>query len=254
MDIKGLIFNHFDRISDKILFLKSEIRIQGGPFEGLHYLSRSVGSLLLPKILGSYELELQDVIEGLPHFDLGLDIGAAEGYYAVGLLRKGTCDRMIAWEMTSEGQALMAELAKSNGVSDRITIEGTCSPESLSKALKEAKGKKILMVVDCEGYEGELLESIDLPLFSNCTLIIETHDFVVPGVHERLLRLFKPSHQITEFERVKRRHRDLTARLRGRLRIFGLPLIRRVALAERRFPGMKWLVCKASPPSGLRPE
>lgn len=192
-------------------------------------------------------MELQDVIEKLPHFDLGLDIGAAEGYYAVGLLYKGTCARMTAWEMSSEGQQLVDALAVSNGVADRLTIEGTCSPEALSKVLEKARGKKILMVVDCEGYEGELLTRLDLSLLSNCTLIIETHDFLAPRVHETLLGLLKSSHHTIEFERIKRRHRDLTASLRGRLKIFGLPLIRRVALAERRFPNMKWLVCYELP-------
>lgn len=244
MDIKGKIFGIFDRYSDRIIFAKPDIRIQGGPFEGMKYLSHSVGSLLVPKILGTYELELKDTVESLPHFDLGLDVGAAEGYYAVGFLMKNTCDRMVAWEMTQEGQALIEELATSNGVADRITIEGTCDPQSLGKVLEDARGKNILMVVDCEGYEGELLESIDLALLARTTLIIETHDFVVPGVHAKLLQLLKSTHQITEFDKTKRRHSDLTSKLSGRFKIFGLPLIRRVALVERRFPNMRWMVCK----------
>jgi hypothetical protein len=250
-EFKARVFNYFDRISGGILCLKQDVCIQGGPFQGMRYLTRSVGSLLLPKILGAYELELFDVIESLPHFELGLDIGAAEGYYAVGLLRKGTCARMIAWEMTPEGQALMDELAKSNGVADRITIGGMCTPESLSRALGEARDANVLIVVDCEGYEGELLETVDASLFRNCTLIIETHDFAAPGVHDRLCRLFKRSHHIIEIEREKRRHSDLTAPLQGLLGIFGLPLISRIALAERRLPKMKWLVCKARSPLGV---
>lgn len=244
MDIKGKIFGIFDRYSDRIIFAKPDIRIQGGPFEGMKYLSHSVGSLLVPKILGTYELELKDTVENLPHFDLGLDVGAAEGYYAVGFLLKNTCDRMVAWEMTPEGQALIKELATSNGVADRISIEGTCDPQSLGKVLEEARGKNILMVVDCEGYEGELLESIDPELLARTTLIIETHDFVVPGVHAKLLQLLKSTHKITEFDKTKRRHSDLTSKLSGRFKIFGLPLIRRVALVERRFPNMRWMVCK----------
>ncbi len=244
MDIKSAIFNLFDQFSEKIIFKKPDILIQGGPFKGMKYLSNSVGSLLLPKILGTYELELKEAVGMLPHFELGLDVGAAEGYYAVGFLMKGICGRMIAWEMTSEGQDLIKKLAYINGVARKISIEGTCDSESLSVVLERETGKSILLMIDCEGYEEELLGSIDPALLANTTLIIETHDFVIPGVHDRLVQLMRKTHHVTEIDRQKRKHSDLTFKLSGRFRIFELPLLRRIAMVERRFPNMQWMVCR----------
>lgn len=38
--------------------------VLSGPFTGMKYVSQSVGSMWWPKILGTYELELADVIRG----------------------------------------------------------------------------------------------------------------------------------------------------------------------------------------------
>jgi hypothetical protein len=64
------------------------LRVAGGPFQGLHYPHRrSVGSAPLPKLLGSYESELHAALEQLltEEHETVVDIGCAEGYYAVGL-------------------------------------------------------------------------------------------------------------------------------------------------------------------------
>ena len=50
LDIQAKYFHEFDRT------------IRNGPFCGMLYLERSRGSSLLPKMIGSYEKELHDVI------------------------------------------------------------------------------------------------------------------------------------------------------------------------------------------------
>ena len=61
--------------------------VQQGPFRGLQYIDNSVGSTLPPKLMGTYERELIWVIDEMisTEPDIIIDIGAAEGYYAVGL-------------------------------------------------------------------------------------------------------------------------------------------------------------------------
>ena len=65
--------------------LVSGLKVIHGPFEGLQYPdARSSGSSLLPKLIGSYEHELHEIINdalGQSYTDL-VDIGCAEGYYA----------------------------------------------------------------------------------------------------------------------------------------------------------------------------
>jgi hypothetical protein len=51
------------------------------------YIPQAVGSALIPKLLGCYEAELHGVIACALNttYDTIIDIGCAEGYYAVGL-------------------------------------------------------------------------------------------------------------------------------------------------------------------------
>ena len=64
--------------------------VLNGPFRGMKYLSRAYCSAVLPKLLGTYECELIPAIDRLARSDADriVDIGAAEGYYAVGLALK----------------------------------------------------------------------------------------------------------------------------------------------------------------------
>src|SRR5690606_8070667 len=66
--------------------LVPEKQVLNGVFEGMRYSSfTAFGSELYPKLLGSYELEIQGVITELAQqsFDVIVDVGCAEGYYAV---------------------------------------------------------------------------------------------------------------------------------------------------------------------------
>lgn len=60
--------------------------IVAGPFRGMRYIEKAVCSELPPKILGTYEMELHALIESIVarRPSCIIDIGAAEGFYAVG--------------------------------------------------------------------------------------------------------------------------------------------------------------------------
>src|SRR6266446_5569422 len=62
-------------------------RVPKGPFAGMRYIDNAFGSAYVPKLLGIYERELNDCIERACalSFPLIIDIGAAEGYYAIGM-------------------------------------------------------------------------------------------------------------------------------------------------------------------------
>src|SRR3954451_18937011 len=67
------------------------LQVAHGPFAGMEYLPGLEASSgdLVAKLLGTYERELHPVIEGWiaqPPAHM-IDIGSAEGYYAVGLTR-----------------------------------------------------------------------------------------------------------------------------------------------------------------------
>ena len=58
----------------------------GGPFKGMRYHGDAMGGAVAPKIKGVYESELAPFFvkrSAIP-FQHIIDVGAAEGYYAVG--------------------------------------------------------------------------------------------------------------------------------------------------------------------------
>ena len=112
---------------------KTHSTVMAGPFSGMRYIESSIGSALIPKLLGIYERELAPCIEEICRNrpELVVDLGAAEGYYAVGLARRLPDSRIIAFELEELGRRDLLRLAQLNGVADRVEIRGTCAPADL---------------------------------------------------------------------------------------------------------------------------
>ena len=184
-----------------------------GSFKGMRYVSESIGSRLYPKLLGTYELELANVIEELcgEAFSTIINVGAAEGYYAVGFAVRCPNSTVIAYETEPEGRRLLEELANLNSVRERIQIRGTCDHEALSRVLTEHQEERCLLLVDIEGAEDRLLDPKQVPELRRCTILVEVHD----GRNDRpigsnLIKKFESSHQIA---RLWARSRTSTAAL-----------------------------------------
>ncbi len=149
--------------------------MRSGPFAGMGYIREAVGSALVPKIVGTYEKELARLIESADSgYDLLVDVGAAEGYYAIGCsVRSRENRKCIAFEGNRAGRVLMRKMAELNRVSDRLQIEGFCTRESLSKALSQARHP--LVICDCEGWEFELMDPEAVPELKRSAIILEVH-------------------------------------------------------------------------------
>ena len=169
-----------------------------GPFQGMKYVRSSIGSAYLPKLLGTYERELHGVIETMAGntFDRLVNIGAAEGYYAIGLARKLPKIHVFAFERNPEGRAAVETLARVNGVEPRrVTIAGNCAPRDLAATLKGAQNP--LVVCDIEGGENEMLDPASCPELRSACILVELHEFCVRGITEIIRGRFEASHQIT---------------------------------------------------------
>jgi hypothetical protein len=191
---------------------RTGMRVAGGCFAGMSYVEGSVGSTFLPKLLGTYERELVPVIEEIlrRRFEDVIDIGAAEGYYAVGLARALPGARVYAYEMTERGRALLAEMAKANGVADRVLIRGKCEVADLRDCLPPSA--RPLVVCDVEGYEGTLLDVESVPYLKYSFVLVEIHDTLEPGVGQLLKARFQPTHEIREICREDRDAADFPFR------------------------------------------
>lgn len=167
-----------------------------GPFKGMHYLSRAYFGPILPKVLGTHEMELWPAVERLCALSppLIIDIGAAEGYYAVGLAMRNPASRVICYEMYAPARRLIGQMARMNGVESRVTILPTCTVESLRKVLED--GKPSAIVCDVEGAEDELMDPGQIPALKHCVLLIEVHEGFRQALPERMKSRFAQSHEL----------------------------------------------------------
>ena len=156
------------------------LTVSGGPFAGLTYPDATPTSLV-PKLLGVYERELHPAIEAAiaARPDRIVNVGAADGYYAVGFARRLPAP-VVAYEADPQQRALLARVAAANGV--ELTIRGA------AERLPEDAG---LVVMDCEGCEAVLLDPAPL---RTATVIVELHDFVAPTDH--LIARFAATHEV----------------------------------------------------------
>lgn len=173
--------------------------VRSGAFAGMAYGRSSFGSCYIPKVLGIYERECYPAIEWAcsQKPSLIVDIGAAEGFYAVGLCRRNPQARVIAFEMEERGRTLLAASARANNCSDRLEIRGACEPPLLREALQTGSGP-ILVICDCEGYENKLLDPAAAPELKEAMILMESHDVFQPGTADRIKSRFSQSHQIEE--------------------------------------------------------
>jgi hypothetical protein len=161
-------------------------RVSGGPFAGLEYPDLAPHSLA-PKLLGIYERELHAAVENAIRAEpeVIVNVGAADGYYAVGLARRCPRATVIAYEADPEQRELCARVAAANGADVQIHGAATLAD------LRAQSRRPALLVMDCEGCERALLEP---PL--DATIIVELHDVYDPGVGDEVVARFRATHEI----------------------------------------------------------
>jgi len=176
-----------------------DLRIVAGPFRQMRYLRTAFASAHSAKLLGTYEKELHDVIANISHgdFQTVIDIGAAEGYYAVGLARKLSSSnvRVIAFEQQQEGRDLLKKLAAYNSV-DNLDIHGECGTHDLETVLGQPG--RTLIVCDVEGYEIHLLDPQLIRGLLDCWILVELHDTPGVPVSEVIRKRFDQTHSISK--------------------------------------------------------
>ncbi|HVC50580.1 MAG TPA: hypothetical protein VND87_01025 [Stellaceae bacterium] len=176
----------------------SRNRVVAGPFRGMKLaLSGLSGRHLLGYILGSQERELHEVIDRVVARRYGamFNVGAADGYYAVGLARRCPSTRVAAFEALTELHPVIARSAAANGVGGRIAIAGTCDAAQLRDAL-DAAPSETLVLMDIEGGEVGLLDPKLVPQLRQVDILVETHDAFVAGATETLIDRFWQTHEV----------------------------------------------------------
>ena len=212
-----------------------------GPFAGMNYAhATAFCSAYHPKILGTYEAELIPAMNAFLERGYGtvVDIGAADGFYAVGFAMKLPQARIIAYEQSPRARKQLGILARTNRVDGSIEIRERCESADLL-TLPDSGG---LMIMDCEGYEDVLLEQSTIAGLSRWDFLIETHDGFSRGVTRRLIERFNVSHDVTVVDTVH--DLDKADRYLPSC-IAHLPRIHQDLLLseQREHATLRWLVC-----------
>jgi len=183
-----------------VSFLKRLIPARWRPIGYLLHLTRtrSAGRVRSGPLLGIYERELAAEVESICQRNSGLivDVGAAEGYYAVGLAVRNPQAKVIAFEMEPKGQAALREMSALNQVTKRVEVRGKCEPADLVAALGNTAYP--VVICDVEGYEARLLDPQLVPALARARILVELHDFIVPGITEVLQKRFSETHRIKQ--------------------------------------------------------
>jgi precorrin-6B methylase 2 len=221
------------RVSDEL-----GLTVRSGPFTGLRYVERAVGAphladCLPAKLLGSYERELHPAIERAMRtgFSTIVNVGAADGYYAVGLALRMPEARVFAFEVNEGRRDLCMELARLNGVAERIDIAGACDPAWLA-----ALEGDCLLVMDCEGCEVGLLGREQAASLAGSSLIVELHDFIDPRSSHTVVERFSATHECERIAAAPRHSGDFPE-----LEFLGWKN-RELAISEVRTHPMEWAV------------
>jgi hypothetical protein len=212
--------------------------VQHGPFKGLR-LIQSKGVTFLPSMLvGAFESELHDVLEEAlttNRYTGAVNIGAAEGYYAVGLAQRLPAACVYAYDGLPAAQALCREVAELNSCGENVIVRGLADERELNKVLKE----HTLLVIDCDGCETTVLDPENVHALTTTDILVEVHDYMDPCISPTIKQRFAATHTIQEISPMGRKAREFPSIQ------FLSPIQRQFALHEYRRRGNFWLFLRA---------
>ena len=190
---------HRDSIAERL-----ESRVVRGPFRGMRYPREVQANAFIAKLLGAYEAELHPSIEEIcrQSYRTLINVGAAEGYYSVGLAMRLPGLKVYGFEAEAAPRGELQRLARLNGVAERIEIDGFCTHAALSKF---PLGPDTLILMDCEGCEWHVLDPVRVPRLQGCDILVELHRVRDNQPRALIQRAFDSSHTI---EWIEARHRD----------------------------------------------
>ena len=153
--------------------------IQYGPFKGLrldgesHWSEGDRGAM----VLGLYEQEVLNLLKECSRpKGVFINLGAADGYYAIGVLIANLFAKAIAFEITEEGQNVIRAQAEFNHVTDRLTVLGKAEI-GFAQSLSKADLLDSVVLCDIEGGEFEVFTPETFQDLQSSTIVIELHEW-----------------------------------------------------------------------------
>jgi hypothetical protein len=168
-------------------------RVLSGIFEGMTMPLEASWGGLSARVAGSYEEELAPDLAALIAAEppVVIDAGSAEGYYAVGLARALPSSTVYAFDISRDARRVCRLAAARNGVRN-LHVRGRIDPRQLRALLVP----NALVLADVEGYETILLDPNRVPNLCRAAIIVEFHEWIVPGATTLVVDRFTATHHI----------------------------------------------------------
>jgi ribosomal protein L11 methylase PrmA len=204
---RRLFFRHVKRLRIEAglrLAFATNHTVVRGIFAGMKLHSKSSwGADQFTVLSGQYESELYNIIQraAVRPYDAFLDIGCANGFYAVGFaMISKDCD-VIAYDVDERARHITSLNAGINGVSDRVFVKNKADASELGETI--SRYRSIFVLVDIEGNELDLINPSECPDLVKCDLLIEVHG-QTDEVAKVLMNRFSTSHRPTIISRQAR--------------------------------------------------
>jgi hypothetical protein len=221
----------------RTVFESTAASVARGPFKGMTICEQSswYGGSILQKLLGVYEQDLHQAIEKIIAFRPAriVNIGCAEGYYAVGLALRCSGVPILAIDSDRRAVDVCEAAAKANRVEAELLIE--CASELSASMRSIRRNERAAVIVDCEGCERDFL-SLDVSNMESSVLLIEAHEFIQPGIESALNAKFSDTHSIEIILQGSRNPNEI-----AELQNVSEDL-RWLAMSEGRPSAMRWMV------------
>lgn len=143
--------------------------VQAGPMKGVRPSAYSTWGRADrgPMLLGLYEASVMNQLQAFSaHASTLIDIGAADGYFGVGLVAAGVYRRSICFERDPVTRESLLSLARLNNVENQIEALGTADVNSIAEL--ERAGVDLsdsVVLCDIEGGEFEIFSKELLGIF-----------------------------------------------------------------------------------------
>jgi len=201
------IYNKFDKRRIEISRDLDKVynsTIQYGPFKNL-ILSNNVWWGYTDRasmILGFYEKEVLDsLLNKSENYKVFVNLGAADGYYSIGVLISNIFDSSICFETSKKGRDTIKKNALINGVVSNIDIRGEATKNFLNDFNEDILSKAFFLV-DIEGSEFNIFDTNTFTVLKKSIIIIETHEFFFTDGIFKLNKLKESAintHRISQF-------------------------------------------------------
>ena len=214
-----------------------DLTVRAGPFRGMEYVKTACGSHLLPKLLGSYEEPIHPwLAQCARKYETLINVGCAEGYYAVGFAWAGFVSRVYAFDIDRRAIEVATTLAEKNRQSARVFFGARCGHEEL----KALTSDRTLILCDIEGAEVDLLDPSRCPALRRVDIIFEAHDVLIGGVGLKAIQRFLSTHRVSvvydyprdpgRYEFLSGLSHDLAVHILDEKRPAGMSWVRMIAL------------------------